>query len=178
MGGVGGGGGVLGFSLCVCVWRAWWISKKHTHNTNYTPTYINLVPAFIRLFDKLGNYNNKIALRPWSSQCCDWAAHLASHHLPLCVHLWDCLLRLRLAHLNNAPARSTTLVAAVMILTRPSLIFCPSLRVCLTVSLSVSTPLIPAWAQLNTVFLVFGSRAVVAALCMRGASERSSLCTS
>lgn len=55
-----------------------------------------------------------------------------------------------LAHLNNAPApHSATLVAAVMILTPSTLIFCPSLRVCLAVSLSVSTPLIPAWAQLK-----------------------------
>lgn len=38
--------------------------EKHTHDPNYTPTYFNPVPAFIRLFDKLGNYNNKITLRP------------------------------------------------------------------------------------------------------------------
>lgn len=38
--------------------------ERHTRNANYTPTYFRLVPAFIRLFDKLGNYNNKIARRP------------------------------------------------------------------------------------------------------------------
>lgn len=76
----------------VCVLRAknkrvWWIFKRHTHSANYTPTYFNLVPAFIRVFDKLGNHNKEITLRPWSSQCSerggDGAAHLVSHHLSL-----------------------------------------------------------------------------------------------
>lgn len=31
--------------VCVCVWN---ISKAHA---NYPPTYFNLIPAFIRLFD-------------------------------------------------------------------------------------------------------------------------------
>lgn len=52
--------------VCVCVWRAWWILIWLTHNTNYTATYLNLVPSSIRLCDKLGNYNNGLAPRPWS----------------------------------------------------------------------------------------------------------------
>lgn len=73
---------------------------------------------------------------------CDWAAHLAPHHLPYCVHLWDCRLHLLVAHLNNAHAHST-LVSAVVILTPSTPVFG------LTVSLSVSAALIPAWAQLK-----------------------------
>lgn len=99
--------------VCVCVRRGrevqtWWIFRGLTQTANYTPTYFNLVPAFIRLFDKWANYNKEITLRPLSLQCaehsCDWAAHLMSHHLSLCLCLRECHVRLRLAHLNNAPA--------------------------------------------------------------------------
>ncbi len=61
-----GGEGLIS-SLCVCVYvcvESVMNFEKHTHNANSTPTYFNLVPAFISFFDKLGNYNNEIALRP------------------------------------------------------------------------------------------------------------------
>lgn len=57
---------IMRWFVCVCVWRAWWILIWFTHNTNYTATYLNLVPSSIRLCDKLGNYNNGLAPRPWS----------------------------------------------------------------------------------------------------------------
>lgn len=49
----------------MCVKKAWWILLWLTHNTNYTGTYLNLVPVSIRLCDKLVNYNNGIAPHPW-----------------------------------------------------------------------------------------------------------------
>lgn len=58
------------------------------------PLISTLSRRSLRLFDKLGNYNNKMALRPLSPQCCHWAAHPASHPSPLCARLWDCLLHL------------------------------------------------------------------------------------
>lgn len=39
--------------------RVWWILRWVTRNSNYKPTYFTLVPMFIWLHDKLGNYNNK-----------------------------------------------------------------------------------------------------------------------
>lgn len=83
---------------------------------------------------------------------CDWAVCLVSHHLSFCLHLWDCLLHLWFAHLNNAPAQFTNLVSAMMIATlfpSHSMSFYPCPSPCLAVSLSVFTSLIPAWAQLK-----------------------------
>ena len=97
--------GVGGFSssalcvcVCVCVFRVCdeFLQSTRTHNAHYTPTYFSLVLAFIRHFDKLGNYNSEMAVRPavLTLRGCDRAAHLTSHHSSLCVRLRDCLLHL------------------------------------------------------------------------------------
>ena len=96
-----GVGGFLFFGpmcmhVCVMSFDKHTHTHTHTHNAHYTPTYFHLVQAFIRRFDKLGNYNNAMALRPaiLAVRGCDRAAHLTSHHSSLCVRLRDCLLHL------------------------------------------------------------------------------------
>lgn len=103
---------------------------------------------------------------------CDRAAHLASHHLSFCVHLWDCPLHLWASHMNNAPTHATALASAVMI---PPSFSVSLLSVCLPVCLCTSEP---CMGSIKTVSLPFSSWALVAALCMWGASKRSSLYTS
>lgn len=91
------GGGFLFFGpMCMHVCVMSFDKHTHTHNAHYTPTYFNLVQAFIRHFDKLGNYDNEMAPRPavLTVRGCDRAAHLTSHHSSLCVRLRDCLLHL------------------------------------------------------------------------------------
>lgn len=61
--------------------------------------------------------------------------------------VWGSLFYLRFAHLNSAAAHFTILVSKMMMLTQSTLIFC--LLFLSAVSLSVSTPLIAAWAQLK-----------------------------
>lgn len=91
------GGGFLFFGpMCMHVCVMSFDKHTHTHNAHYTPTYFNLVQAFIRHFDKLGNYDNEMAPRPavLAVRGCDRAAHLTSHHSSLCVRLRDRLLHL------------------------------------------------------------------------------------
>lgn len=86
--------------MCVCVRRAWWILRWFTYNTNYTPTYFNLVAAFIRLYDELGNYRGETARRPWSDTV-PWPNALLASSV---VHsfVWG-LFHSRSCHLNKAP---------------------------------------------------------------------------
>lgn len=65
----------------------------------------------------------------------DWAAHLAPHYLPFCLHSWDSLLHPWLAHLNNSTWSLPPSLFSLHLLT-------------FAVSPSLSSPLIPTWAQL------------------------------
>lgn len=157
-------GGKPPVPLCVCECvckRAWWIFLFH---------HFNPIPAVIRLFDKLGNYNKKIALRPWSSQwtvcSCDWAARHASHHLSF--------MRPSSSFMVCSPEQYTCSLYNISFCDDDSLpIFLLSAR--LSPYLYTSDP---CMGPIKAVFLPFSSWTVVAALCMWGASERTSLCTS
>lgn len=75
---------------------------------------------------------------------CDRAAHLASHHLSLCVHLWDCLFRL----MGCSPEQCTCSRRNISLCDDRSHPVYPHF-LSHRLPLSVSAPPFPAWAQLK-----------------------------
>lgn len=157
--------------ICACSWRgwSWWILRWFTHNANYTLTYFNLVPAFIRRRDKLGNYHNRIAPRPWSYTVTECLASLLVIYPFLCTVYFIHGLLIWTIHLPTLWQQCVEWWFSL-----PStFIFLPF---CLTRCLAGHS--VPCMNSIKTLFLPFSSYAAMAAPCVWGASERSSLCTS